>query len=117
MSEEDLRLEAQRALDDLWTEGVPSFKLTANKVESDLGLFCTITFNDSRLYSITVRRRPEVSLGSLVREAILREIVFWLGQQPGSDSAGKQDSHKSINEPRVQGSQCELIYESRLNKR
>jgi len=71
---DELKLEAQSVLDDLWTRKLIPFQLTAHKVES-LGLDeYAIRFYDSRLHSVDVSWEKQESFKDAVRAAVLARV-------------------------------------------
>lgn len=75
MPSDRLMLEAQSVLDDLWTEKLIPFQLTAHKVEL-LGLEeYIVRFYDSRLRSVDVSWKQPVSFKNAVRVAIMARVA------------------------------------------
>ncbi len=72
MRPDDLTLEAQKALDELWKAKILPFKLNVGKIIST-GSNYSIHFHDSRLHSVTVTCQDEQSFKDLVRAAVLHE--------------------------------------------
>ena len=71
---ENMKLTAQETLDELFTEGLISFKLSARAVES-IGLReYIIRFHDSRLRSVDVSWQEGQSFKEVVRAAILDRV-------------------------------------------
>ena len=54
MTHDQLIMDAQSVLNDLWKEKLIPFQLTAYEVESLGPLECTIRFYDSRLHSLVI---------------------------------------------------------------
>lgn len=76
---DDLTSEAQSVLDDLWTENLIPFQLTAHKVES-VGLEeYIVRFNDSRLHSVDVSWKNLDSFKDAVRVAVLARVARLTG--------------------------------------
>ena len=76
MAEEQLTIEAQEAVNELWAEQVIPFKLTAHKVEAsgEHGNY-TVHFFDSRLRSLFIYWNPEKgSFKRAVREVGERTV-------------------------------------------
>jgi hypothetical protein len=68
---EDQKTEAQQILDDLFSERLIPFKLTAHKVESvGVGDYIVL-FNDSRLYSVDVVWNQGENFKDAFRESLL----------------------------------------------
>jgi len=94
MAEEQLTIEAQEAADELWTEQVIPFKLTAHKVEAGDPGHYTVHFFDTRLPSLFVYWNPEKeSFKTAVREVAERTV----GKRSRGKGAGQ--SLASMNPP------------------
>jgi hypothetical protein len=72
---EDLKREAQDAVDGLFAEGRLSFALTAYTIELDRSSkYYIVGFYDSRLGDVVVHWRPPGSFREAVRDAVLRQL-------------------------------------------
>jgi hypothetical protein len=71
---EDLKLDAQEALDDLRTRNLLPFKLTAHKVESIGAGEFILRFNDGRLSSVDVSWSSGDSFTEAVRLAVKSRV-------------------------------------------
>ena len=71
---DELTLQAQSVLDDLWTEKLIPFQLMAHKVESLGPEDYAIRFHDSRLHSVDVSWGKEESFKDMVRVAVLARV-------------------------------------------
>lgn len=75
MTSENLTLEAQSVLDDLWaTKRIP-FQLTAHKVDSIGAEEYIIRFYDCRLKSIDISWREENSFKEALTAAVLARVA------------------------------------------
>lgn len=71
MAQEQLELEAQEAIDELWKEGRLPFKLALHRVEGDLTHGYRVLFFDSRLPPVLANWNPaHGSFKDAVREAV-----------------------------------------------
>jgi len=87
MAEEQLTIQAQEAVNELWAEQVIPFKLTAHKVEAGVepGRY-TVHFFDARLHSLFIYWNPEKeSFKTAVREVGQRTV----GKRSRASSAGQ----------------------------
>jgi len=71
MKLDNLKAEAQAALDELWATELIPFQLTAHKVESLGAEEYIIRFHDSRLRSVDVSWKNQGSFADAVRIAVL----------------------------------------------
>ena len=71
---DELTLQAQSVLDDLWTKQLIPFQLIAHKVESLGPEEYAIRFHDSRLHSVDVSWKKEESFKDKVRVAVLARV-------------------------------------------
>ncbi len=86
MAEEQLTIEAQEALDELWAEQIIQFKLTGRKVEAggEPGHY-TFHFFDPRIPSLFIYWNPgKESFKTAVREVVGRTV----GKRSRAKSAG-----------------------------
>jgi hypothetical protein len=74
MATEQLKLEAQAALDELMREGQLPFELEAREVISEVPSQYTIRFFDSRLHSISVTWETGQSFKEVVRAAVMDRV-------------------------------------------
>jgi hypothetical protein len=75
MLDEDLKRDAQDAVDALLAEGRLSFPLTVYKIEFDSsGKHRVVSFYDARLGDVVVPWQPPDSFRDAVREAVLRQL-------------------------------------------
>lgn len=74
MTIEDLRSEAQSALDNLWVEKLLPFELEARQIEYLNHGEYIIRFHDSRLRSVTIFWTDGCSVGDLVRVAVVAGV-------------------------------------------
>lgn len=94
MVEEQLTIEAQETVDELWAEQVIPFKLTAHKVEAREPGHYTVHFFDTRLPLLFVYWNPEKeSYKRAVREVVERTV----GRRSRAKGAGQ--SLASMNTP------------------
>ena len=70
----EMKLGAQQVLDELFSEQLIPFKLTAHAVEPMEHDEYRVRFYDSRLHSVWVSWRPGQSFKVLVRDAILDKV-------------------------------------------
>ena len=80
MSLESLKLEAEHALDDLWSENLIPFKLSAQKVESIGANEYIVRFYDSRLHSIDVSLSEGESFEDHFKSAVLGRVSRMSGR-------------------------------------
>jgi hypothetical protein len=73
--------EAQQVLDELWSEELLPFSLTAEKVSRDLDEF-TIHFFDSRIRSVDVPHLADEPFKTSVRTAVLARVARMSGPLP-----------------------------------
>ena len=71
---DELTLQAQSVLDDLWTKKLIPFQLRAHRVESLRPEVYAIRFHDSRLHSVDVSWKKEESFKDKVRVAVLAKV-------------------------------------------
>lgn len=72
---EELRSEAQSALEDLWAKQLIPFELKAREIDS-LGYDeYIVRFHDSRLRSVDVSWKNGDSFADLVRDAVLASVT------------------------------------------
>ncbi len=74
MELDSLKLEAQQALDELFTEDALPFKLTAHRIEIRAFDEVVVLFHDSRLHSVVVTCHADESFKQGVRAAVLKQI-------------------------------------------
>jgi hypothetical protein len=76
MAEEQLRIDAQEAVDELWAEhGIP-FKLTAHHVEAGRGAdYYTVHFSDARLHSLFIYWNPAKESFKTAVRAVAEDTV------------------------------------------
>ena len=75
MEADPLKLEAQHALDELFKEGALPFKLQACRIsEERFTDSYVVYFHDSRLHSVTVSWKQDLSFGDLIRNAVLDRV-------------------------------------------
>jgi hypothetical protein len=74
MGLDELALEAQSVLDDLWADQLIPFQLTAHKVESIGMEEYIVRFYDSRLHSVDVSWKNHHSFKDAVRVAVLARV-------------------------------------------
>lgn len=94
MGEEQLTIEAQEAVDELWAEHVIQFKLTAHRVEAGGGPGHYIFhFLDTQIPSLFIYWNPEKeSFKSAVQDVVKRTV----GKRSRAIGAGQPTAH-SLN--------------------
>lgn len=75
------QLEAQQVLDELWSQELLPFQLTAEKISKEPDEY-TIHFFDSRMRSVCVPRAIDSPFKSLVRTAVLDRVARMSGPLP-----------------------------------
>ena len=83
-----LTVEAQSLLDDLWTEELIPFQLTAHKVESLGQDEYIVRFYDTRLDSVDVSWKEPDSFENAVKVAILARVARLSGPLKTSRNKG-----------------------------
>jgi hypothetical protein len=76
---DNLKVETQSLLDDLWAEKLIPFQLTAHKIESLGQEEYIIRFYDTRLHSLDVSWKEPDSFENAVRVAILARVARFSG--------------------------------------
>lgn len=71
---EEQKAEAQQAFDELFSEHIIPFKLSAQVIESIGGEEYVVRFHDSRLRSVEVLWRPGRSFKEVFRAAVLERV-------------------------------------------
>jgi len=71
---DDLKVDAQQALDELIDEGRLPFRLRARILRQEEDDFYVIYFHDSRIRSVSIRLSGDQSFKDLVRAAVLRKV-------------------------------------------
>ena len=90
MAEDQLTIEAQEAVNELWAEQVIPFKPTAHKVEASGNGQYTVQFFDARLSSLFIYWNPEKeSFKSAVRIVGKRTV----GKRSRAKTADGQSHH------------------------
>jgi hypothetical protein len=85
---EVLRAEAQQVLEDLFSEGLIPFALSAGKVECIASDEYIVRFYDHRLHSVDISWRQDECFRDVFRLIVLQRIgrmTRFLGRKPGHD--------------------------------